>query len=93
MLVALPLALIHTDTGGEVNQSLSGCLLHDALKGRGARLFRRFSPQPAHQLKEIDGGSNRHMTQMGFGKTDIARAPQAHRAHLVNWVKSARILR
>src|SRR5437764_14758115 len=69
------------DTGGEVEDSISGCLLHDPLKGRGARLFWRFSPQPAHQLNEIDGGSNRHMTQMGFGKTDRARASQAHRAH------------
>ena len=70
-----------SDTGGEVEDSISGGLLHDPLKGRGARLFRRFSPQPTHQLNEIDGGSNRHMAQMGFGKTDIARAPQAHRAH------------
>src|SRR5437660_2979030 len=69
------------DTGGEVEDSISGRLLHDSLKGRGAGLFGCFSPQPAHQLHEIDGSSNRYMTQMGFGKTDITRAPQAHRAH------------
>src|SRR6266581_119302 len=69
------------DTGGEVNEYSSGRLLHDPLKGRGSSLFRRFSPQPAHQLKEIDGGSNSHMTQMGFAQAAIARAPQAHCAH------------
>ncbi len=60
------------DTGGEVEDLISGCLLHDPLKGRDARLFRRFSSQPAHQLNEVDGGSNRHMTQMGFAQTDVA---------------------
>src|SRR6266567_6893258 len=53
-----------SDTGGEVEDSISGRLLHDPLKGRGAGLFRRFSPQPTHQLNDIDGGSNSHMTQM-----------------------------
>src|SRR6266571_8563732 len=70
-----------SDTGGEVEDSISGRLLHDPLKGRGAGLFRRFSPQPTHQLNDIDGGSNSHMTQMGFAQTDIARASQSHRAH------------
>ena len=32
------------DTGGEVEDLISGCLLHDPLKGRGAGLFRRFAP-------------------------------------------------
>src|SRR2546423_5949543 len=69
------------DTGGEVEGAISGCLLHDPLKGRGAGLFRRLSPQPTHQLDDIDGGSNSHMTQMGFAQTDIARTSQAHGAH------------
>src|SRR5215471_13969750 len=33
--------------------SFSGRLLHDALKGRSAGLFRSFSSQKAHQLNEI----------------------------------------
>src|SRR5437764_14909737 len=69
------------DTGGEVEASISGRLLHDPLKGRGARLFRRFSSQPAHQLNEIDRSSNSHMAQMGFAQTDIPRASQAQRTH------------
>ena len=62
------------DTGGEVKDLISGRLLHDAFERRGARLFRRFSSQPAHQLNEIDGGSNGYMAQMRFGETDRARA-------------------
>ncbi len=59
-------------TGGEVEDHISGCLLHDLFEGRGAGLFRRFSPQPTHQLNDIDGGSNSHMAQMGFAQTDIS---------------------
>jgi hypothetical protein len=53
----------------------SGRLLHDALQGRSAGLFRGFSSQKAHQLNEIDSGGKRHMAQMCFGKTDRARSP------------------
>jgi hypothetical protein len=53
------------DTGGEVEGSISGRLLHNPLKGRRARLFGCFSPQPTHQLNDIDRGSKSHMTQMG----------------------------
>jgi hypothetical protein len=69
------------DTGGEVEDSILGHLLHGPFKRRGARLFRCFSPQPTHQLDEIDRGGNSHMAQMGFGQTDIPRAAQAHRPH------------
>jgi hypothetical protein len=31
-------------TGGEVEDAISGCLLHDPFKGRRAGLFRCFSP-------------------------------------------------
>ncbi len=62
------------DTGGEVGAPISGCLLHDPFERRGAGLFRRFSSQPTHQLYDVDGGSNRHVAQMGFAQTDIARA-------------------
>ena len=55
------------DPGGEVEDLISGRLLHDAFERRGARLFRRFSSQPAHQLNEIDRGGNCHMAQMRFG--------------------------
>ena len=41
----------------------------------------RACAQPTHQLNDIDGGSNGHMAQMGFGQTDIARAASARRAH------------
>ena len=63
-----------SDTGGEVKDPNSGHLLHNLFERRGTGLFRRFSSQPAHQLNDIDGGSNRHMAQMGFAETDVARA-------------------
>jgi hypothetical protein len=69
------------DTGGEVEDAISGRLLHDPFKGRRAGLFGCFSPQPTHQLNDSDGGRNRHMAQMGFAQADIPRASQAHRAH------------
>ncbi len=62
------------DTGGEVEDPISGRLLHHPFEGRGAGLFRRFSPQPTHQLNESDCGGNSHMAQMGFAQTDIPRA-------------------
>src|SRR5258708_5907688 len=47
-------------------RSISGCQIHDPFERRGAGLFRHFSPQPAHQLNDIDRGSKSHMAQMGF---------------------------
>jgi hypothetical protein len=61
------------DTGGEVADPISGRLLHELFEGRDAGLFRHFSPQPTHQLNDIDGSSNSHMAQMGFTQTDIPR--------------------
>src|SRR2546423_14331576 len=58
--------LTTSDTGGEVEDPISGRLLHDSFKRRGAGLFGRFSPQPAHQLNDVHGGSNGHMAQMRF---------------------------
>jgi hypothetical protein len=62
------------DTGGEVEDALLDRRLHHPLEGRGAGLLRYFSPQPTHQLNDIDSGGNSHMAQMGFAQTDIARA-------------------
>ena len=55
-----------SDTGGEVKDSLSGRLLHDPFEGRDVCLFWHFSSQPTGQLNDIDSGSNRYVTQMGF---------------------------
>ena len=54
------------DTGGEVEGSISGCLLHHLFERGSAGLLRCFSSQPTHQLNDIDGGSNGYMIQMGF---------------------------
>ncbi len=50
-IVKIPLmewVMATLDTGGEVENAILGCLLHDLFEGRGAGLFRCFSPQPAH---------------------------------------------
>jgi hypothetical protein len=54
-------------TGGEVERSLLGRLLHDLFEGRGTGLFRYFSPQPTAELNDIHRGSNGDMGQMCFG--------------------------
>ena len=58
-------------TGGEVEASISGRLLHEPFEGRDAGLFRHFSSQPTDQLNDIDRGSGGYVTQMGFAQTDI----------------------
>jgi hypothetical protein len=53
--------------------SISGRLLHDPFKSRGAELFWNFPLQKAHQSNVIDCDSDRHMAEMRFAQTDIPR--------------------
>jgi len=61
-----------SDTGGEVQASFSGRLLHKSFKGRDADLFWHVSSQPTDHLNDIGSGSNGDVTQMSFAQTEIA---------------------
>jgi hypothetical protein len=63
------------------SQKLNLCgWIHHLLKRRHARLSRVFSPQPTHQLKEIDRHGDDPMAQMCFVQANVARPPQSYGA-------------
>jgi hypothetical protein len=59
-------------TGGEVKNLILYSWLHHLLKGRSPRLSRWFSPEPTHQLNNIDRRGDGHMTQMRFVQAKVA---------------------
>ena len=73
-------ALHSIDTGGEVKKLILCRWLHRLLKGRSARLSRRFFSQPTHQVNNIDGRGNDYMAEMRFAQANVARPPQTHGA-------------
>jgi hypothetical protein len=59
------------NTGAEVWRPISGRLLHDPCKGRGTGLSRSLSPQPIHQLNDIDPGGGGQMSQVSFIDAEV----------------------